>query len=107
MKIAFKNHIKSRFPELSEQAFVLACSGGIDSVVMAHLCAKMGLVFAVAHCNFNLRGPASQADADFVHKLGAQLSVPVFVVKLPSPTNPKFNKLILPVLKVEFVAIRE
>jgi tRNA(Ile)-lysidine synthase len=79
VKIAFKNHIKSRFPELSEQAFVLACSGGIDSVVMAHLCAKMGLVFALAHCNFNLRGSASQADADFVHKLGAQLSVPVFV----------------------------
>lgn len=93
MKIAFKNHIKSRFPELCEQPFILACSGGIDSVVMAHLCAEMGLVFALAHCNFNLRGPASQSDANFVNELAAQLSVPVFATLFNTDGYVKKHKI--------------
>ena len=41
-------------------------SGGIDSMTMAHLFHSAGLSFAVAHCNFGLRGAASDADEDLV-----------------------------------------
>jgi len=41
---------------------LLAVSGGIDSMVMADLFLAAGTPFAVAHCNFQLRG--SEADLD-------------------------------------------
>jgi len=48
---------------------LLAVSGGIDSVVMMHLFASSGFRFAVAHCNFKLRGQDADDDEKFVEKL--------------------------------------
>lgn len=45
---------------------LLAVSGGIDSICMAGLFSHTGHPFAVAHCNFHLRGAESDADALFV-----------------------------------------
>ena len=69
MLAEFKTHIKSNFPELLEHRFLLGCSGGVDSVVMFHLCHRLNLDFEVAHCNFNLRGKESDADEKFVTEL--------------------------------------
>lgn len=49
-----------------DKKYVLAVSGGIDSMVMAHLFLHARLHFHVAHCNFNLRGDESVEDASFV-----------------------------------------
>ena len=45
---------------------LLAVSGGIDSMCMADLYRRTGLPFAVAHCNFHLRGEESDADEALV-----------------------------------------
>ena len=45
---------------------LLAVSGGIDSMCMADLFRRTGLPFAVAHCNFHLRGAESDADEAMV-----------------------------------------
>lgn len=58
---------------------LLAVSGGIDSVVLAHLFRKADLNFAIAHCNFGLRGDESNADAAFVADLASLLKVPFFL----------------------------
>lgn len=63
---AFKIHIETKFPELLKTRFLLACSGGIDSMVLTDLCTKCGMDFALAHCNFRLRGADSDADEKFV-----------------------------------------
>jgi tRNA(Ile)-lysidine synthase len=55
---------------------LLAVSGGIDSVVLATLFREAGFHFAIAHCNFGLRGPDSEEDAGFVANLAHQLKVP-------------------------------
>ncbi|MBN1651494.1 MAG: tRNA lysidine(34) synthetase TilS [Bacteroidales bacterium] len=57
---------------------LLAVSGGIDSVVMCHLFAQTTIAFAIAHCNFNLRGVESDGDEQFVKELAGQLQVPFF-----------------------------
>ena len=47
---------------------LLAVSGGIDSMYMANRASELfpGARFAVAHCNFTLRGSESDGDEEFV-----------------------------------------
>ena len=75
---SFKKHIGQTFPALSEKKIILACSGGLDSVVLAHLLKQLNFNFCIAHCNFNLRGDESDGDAEFVAALATQLKVPFY-----------------------------
>ena len=75
----FKQHLESRLPFLKKSKLLIAISGGIDSVVLTHLCHKVGLNIALAHCNFNLRGDESDADEDFVLQLAESLELEVFI----------------------------
>jgi len=52
-----------------------AVSGGMDSVLMAHLLKASGYVFSIAHCNFQLRGDEAIADQEFCQHLAQQLRV--------------------------------
>jgi tRNA(Ile)-lysidine synthase len=64
---------------LPNVSLLLAVSGGLDSVVLAHLCREARFSFSIAHCNFGLRGEESERDETFVRNLADRLSVPVFV----------------------------
>lgn len=77
----FKAHIKENFPALLQNKLLVACSGGLDSVALTHLCHAAGLTIALAHCNFGLRDAESDGDALFVKELGEQLGVTVFVTR--------------------------
>lgn len=55
---------------------LLAVSGGVDSVVLADLFARLGLRWAVAHAHFGLRGAGADGDADFVRALAERYQVP-------------------------------
>lgn len=79
MQEAFNNHIEKAFPELKTSKFLLACSGGIDSVVLAHLCANANLDFELAHCNFNLRAEESNKDAVFVEELARKFKKKIHI----------------------------
>ncbi|MEM0934016.1 MAG: tRNA lysidine(34) synthetase TilS, partial [Bacteroidota bacterium] len=76
----FKTHIDTAFPFLKEKKLVVACSGGMDSTVLAHLCAKSKVDMVLAHCNFKLRGKESDADAIFVQQLAEMLQVECFTI---------------------------
>ena len=78
MVTAFKKHIAAHFPALADQKILVACSGGLDSIVLLHLLQKIGLTLGVAHCNFKLRGDHSDADLSFVETIAGNLGVPVF-----------------------------
>ena len=57
---------------------LLTVSGGIDSVVMCDLFHKAGFNFAIAHCNFRLRGKESEQDEAFVKGLAKKYKIPFF-----------------------------
>lgn len=75
----FEENINGPLSFLNHKRLLIAISGGVDSVVLAHLCHRLKLNFSLAHCNFNLRGEESNADEDFVIQLGEKLGVEVFV----------------------------
>lgn len=78
MEKTFKNLVKTNYPYLCGSKLLLAVSGGLDSVVLAHLCHEAKLDFSIAHCNFNLRGEESDGDEKFVVDLADSLEVEVF-----------------------------
>jgi tRNA(Ile)-lysidine synthase len=89
---AYRSHIDVRLDFLKKSRLILAISGGIDSVVLAHLCYRLKLNFALAHCNFNLRGEESNADEDFVLELAEQLDVEVFIQNFDTQAYAEENK---------------
>lgn len=93
MLTEFKKHIIQDFPFLLNSKLLLAVSGGVDSIVLAHLCYKSGLHIALAHCNFNLRGEESDADEKFVVDFANNLNVEVFIESFDTRTYVKENKV--------------
>ncbi len=74
----FKDHISSHLPFLLKGRLLIACSGGVDSVVLTQLCNGLSIEFGIAHCNFKLRDTESDADEKFVKTLAHQMNVPFF-----------------------------
>jgi len=93
MHNTLKKHIKNRLSFLSSSKLLIAISGGVDSVVLTHLCHKLKLDFALAHCNFNLRGKESDADEQFVIHLAENLDKEVFIESFETNTYARNNKL--------------
>ncbi|WP_114789012.1 tRNA lysidine(34) synthetase TilS [Niabella yanshanensis] len=72
---------------------LVAVSGGVDSVVLCHLCKEAGFDFGIAHCNFTLRGEDSNRDEAFVREWSKQLNVPFHVVKFATQQYSEEQKL--------------
>ncbi len=90
---AFKAHITNNLSFLKESKLLIAISGGLDSVVLAHLCHDLKLNIALAHCNFNLRGQESEDDETFVLALAEALNIEVFIENFETETHAKTHKL--------------
>jgi len=76
-----------------ETKFIVATSGGLDSMALIDLCYKAGFDFALAHCNFKLRGDESDRDADFVKKMAETLNIQYFEKEFDTKYFAEKNKL--------------
>jgi len=70
-----------------------AVSGGMDSVLMVHLLKAAGYTFAIAHCNFQLRGTEAEADQQFCRQLAQNLQVPFYTTNFNTATYAREQKL--------------
>ncbi|WP_323787749.1 tRNA lysidine(34) synthetase TilS [Psychroserpens sp.] len=77
---------------LKESRLLIALSGGLDSVVLTHLCHALKLDITLAHCNFKLRGNESDEDEAFVLELGNKLDLEVFIESFDTETYAKTEK---------------
>ncbi|MCL4138942.1 UNVERIFIED_CONTAM: hypothetical protein GTU68_032251 [Idotea baltica] len=89
----FQKHIAKNLPFLTESKLLIAISGGLDSVALTHLCHKLDLNMALAHCNFNLRNDESDGDEDFVLQLAKDLELEVFIERFDTEKYSQDHKV--------------
>ncbi|MDH5475552.1 MAG: tRNA(Ile)-lysidine synthetase, partial [Cyclobacteriaceae bacterium] len=74
----FLNFIENNRLITKGEKVLLAVSGGIDSVILAHLFYQSSIDFGIAHCNFQLRGEESDGDEAFVKSLAKRIKKPFY-----------------------------
>jgi tRNA(Ile)-lysidine synthase len=89
---AFQEQVRAKQLFNQNDKLLLATSGGIDSVVLAHLLKAGEFSFALAHCNFQLRRPDSNFDEEFCRQLAKTLNVDFYVKHFDVKTHQKKSK---------------
>lgn len=88
--------VKKNIERLSngkKSRFILAVSGGADSVAMLDIFTSMGYDCIIAHCNFHLRGEESNRDEKHVQELAEKYSLPLFIKPFNTVEYAKENSL--------------
>ena len=76
---AFISHIQQSTLFEPNKRYLLACSGGLDSMALAHLLHAAGIQLELAHVNFGLRGTESDGDEEFVKNWAQDRSLPIHI----------------------------
>ena len=71
---AFIRHIRNKSILDPSKTYLLASSGGIDSMCLGNLLTIADIPFEVAHVNFQLRGQDSNDDEEFLRQWAAKLN---------------------------------
>ncbi|MDP4221951.1 MAG: tRNA lysidine(34) synthetase TilS [Bacteroidota bacterium] len=77
----FLNYIRKNRLLKKNSRVLLTVSGGIDSMVMAHLFIKAGIKTGIAHCNFCLRGEESDRDEELVRDFSESNRIPFYTMR--------------------------
>lgn len=85
-KNSFQKQIEKHSLFTKSDALLLAISGGLDSMVLAHLLQNCGYNFQLAHVNFGLRGLESEEDEKFIKEYAEQQLVPFHLKKIDAGT---------------------
>lgn len=72
----FKTKLKELLPNYNKHQFLLAVSGGADSMVLAHLMTQIDAKIEIAHINYKLRSEDSDKDAELVQEFCEKHYIP-------------------------------
>lgn len=73
--------------------YIVALSGGADSVALLLLLGEMGYKIHAAHCNFHLRGAESDRDEQFCETLCQQKNIPFHRIHFDTLTYAETHKV--------------
>lgn len=76
----FIQHIAQKSLLKPQKTYLLACSGGLDSICLGTLLVRAGIDFEVAHVNFGLRSAESDEDEKFVRSWAESNQKPFHVI---------------------------
>ena len=74
-------------------AYLVALSGGADSVAMLLVLKRLGYRIEAVHCNFHLRGEESDRDERFVGQLCAKEDIPLHLVHFDTKAYSALHKV--------------
>ncbi len=89
----FEKYISDNNLFQKDEKILLAVSGGIDSMVMAHLFSKCEVDIGIAHCNFQLREEESDRDEQFVLDYASKVMVPIYSKRFDTSGYALENKI--------------
>lgn len=81
MLSGFKKFIAENNLISANDKILLAVSGGIDSMVLAHLFLNLQNEKGIAHCNFSLRGKESDEDENLVRSFAENNNIPFYSIR--------------------------
>lgn len=76
---AFQSHLATRNLLNHQSTYLLACSGGMDSMCLGNLLIRLGITFEVVHINFRLRDSESEGDQEFVQSWAEGNKIPIHI----------------------------
>ena len=88
-----KDYIKKHNLLNSNDLYLVALSGGADSVALLLLLDEMGCKFHAIHCNFHLRGEESDRDEHFCEQLCQQKNIPFHRIHFDTLTYAEAHKI--------------
>jgi tRNA(Ile)-lysidine synthase len=92
MRHKFNQYIAENNLFTKDDKLLVAVSGGVDSMVLCHLLKESGYDFAIAHCNFQLRGEESDGDETFVENYAHTLGIKCHKIRFDTEGSSKKEK---------------
>ena len=77
----------------SDGRYLVALSGGADSVCLLLVLKQLGYFVEAIHCNFHLRGEESDRDENFCRNLCAQKQIPLHLVHFDTREYAQLHKV--------------
>ena len=90
---AFKSFIDSLIPNANSKKYLLAVSGGIDSMVMLHLFQESKYNFTVANINFKLRGNEADNESAFIKEYCTKNNIQLYQKEFETSDYANENKI--------------
>ncbi|MBF8457687.1 tRNA lysidine(34) synthetase TilS [Kaistella sp. G5-32] len=89
----FQQSLEKLFPDYRQAKFLLAVSGGVDSMVLLDLFESADLHFKVAHINYKLRGRDSDDDRKLVEGICKKNKIPFHLYEVSEKDNQPKNSI--------------
>ena len=89
----FQNILKQLLSDEHQKTYLLAVSGGVDSMVLADLFQVSGCRFQIAHINYHLRNEDSDLDEKLVSDFCKKYKIPFHLYEVSGKDDPPENSV--------------
>lgn len=83
----FQHYIQNENLSPEREYILVAVSGGVDSMVLAHLFRSFGFKLALAHVNYKKRGAESDGDEELVKSTALEWKIPFHSIQYEEPAS--------------------
>ncbi|MCT2562338.1 tRNA lysidine(34) synthetase TilS [Chryseobacterium herbae] len=106
-KFSFKNQLENLVRNPENHRYLLAVSGGADSMVLASLFQGLGLVYQIAYVNYKLRGEDSDLDQKTVQDFCEKNHIPFHLYEVSEKDKKPDNSIQLWARELRYRFFRE